>query len=342
MPVSSDARKLSVGLLAVPEASAAVIYGLHEVFTCVGTVWQELTGDQVRSRQMTPRIVGASNDPVRTTLGVPLIPDLTFADRARMDVIIVPDLFLEPDQDLAGIWSEAASWLKSQHKQGVILCSVCTGSLLLAEAGFLNGREATTHWSARNFFNESYPEVNLQIQKVLVPSGSEHDVVTCGGSASWTDLSLYLISRFCGEHEARRISKIFLFGDRSQGQLPFAAMVRPRQHEDAPVAECQSWIAGNYQVSNPVAKMARRSGLNDRTFKRRFREATGYTPIDYVQSLRVEEAKHMLESTDGPIEEISEQVGYEDSGSFRRLFKRTVGISPHRYRQRYRVPTSIM
>ena len=341
MPVSHNARKLSVGLLAIPEASAAVIYGLHEVFTCVGTVWQMMTGQQVRSRQMSPRIVGATSDPIRTSLGVPLAPDTIFADKARMDVIIVSDLFLEPDMNLTGMWPDAVAWLRAQHEQGAIICSVCTGSLLLAEAGFLDEREATTHWSACSVFDQCYPKVKLQAQKVLVPSGQDHDVVTSGGSASWTDLSLYLISRFCGEDEARRISKLFLFGDRSQGQLPFAAMVRPRQHEDASIAECQSWIAENYHISNPVAEMARRSGLNDRTFKRRFRASTGYTPIDYVQSLRVEEAKHMLEATDDPIEDVSQQVGYEDSGSFRRLFKRTVGISPQAYRQRYQVPLAV-
>lgn len=341
MPVSHDARKLSVGLLAVPEASAAVIYGLHEVFSCVGTVWQTLTGDPVRSRQMSPRIVGPSNDPIRTPLNVPLVPDTTYDERVRMDVIIVSDLFLEPDLDFTGMWPEAIVWLQAQHRQGAIICSVCTGSLLLAQAGFLDGREATTHWSARDTFKQCYPKVKLQAEKVLVPSGKEHDVVTSGGSASWTDLSLYLISRFCGEDEARRISKVFLFGDRSQGQLPFAAMVRPRQHEDASIAQCQSWIAENYHVSNPVAEMARRSGLNDRTFKRRFHASTGYTPIDYVQSLRVEEAKHMLETTAEPIEDISGQVGYEDGGSFRRLFKRTVGTSPQRYRQRYQIPSTV-
>jgi len=341
MPVSHDARKLSVGLLAVPEASAAVIYGLHEVFSCVGTMWQTLTGDQVRSRQMSPRIVGPSHDLISTPLNAPLVPDTTYDEMVRMDVIIVSDLFLEPGQDFTGMWPDAVAWLHEQHRRGAIICSVCTGSLLLAEAGFLDEREATTHWSARDIFKQYYPAVKLQAEKVLVPSGKEHDVVTSGGSASWTDLSLYLISRFCGEDEARRISKVFLFGDRSQGQLPFAAMVRPRQHEDASIAQCQGWIAENYHVSNPVAEMARRSGLNDRTFKRRFHSSTGYTPIDYVQSLRVEEAKHMLETTDEPIEDISGQVGYEDGGSFRRLFKRTVGISPQRYRQRYQVQSTV-
>ncbi|WP_106206193.1 GlxA family transcriptional regulator [Aliiruegeria haliotis] len=336
MPISQNARKLSVGLLAVPESSAAVIYGLHEVFSCVGTVWQTLTGDRVASRRMNPRVIGVTTDPIRTTLRVPLVPEGTFADRAQMDVVIVPDLFLEPDPVLTDRWSEAAAWLTAQRRQGAIICSVCTGSLLLAQAGVLDGREATTHWSVCGLFKTHFPEVDLKAERVLVPSGKEHDIVTAGGSASWTDLSLYLIARYCGEDEARRIAKIFLFGDRSQGQLPFAAMVRPRQHEDATIAVCQQWIAEHYETANPVAEMTARSGLTERTFKRRFRTATGYTPIDYVQSLRVEEAKHLLETTDTSVDDVSEQVGYEDSGSFRRLFKRQVGIPPQQYRQRYR------
>jgi transcriptional regulator GlxA family with amidase domain len=336
MPLTQNVRKLSIGLLAVPESSAAVVYGLHEVFSCVGTVWQTLTGDRVGSREMLPRIVGATTDALQTTLRVPLVPDCTFSDRGRMDVVIVPDLFLEPDPVLAGRWPEAIAWLTTQRCEGAIICSVCTGSLLLARAGMLDGREATTHWSACSLFKTHFPKVDLRSERVLVPSGPEHDIVTAGGSASWTDLSLYLIARYCGEEEARRIAKIFLFGDRSQGQLPFAAMVRPRQHADATIADCQQWIAEHYEIANPVAEMTARSGLTERTFKRRFRTATGYTPIDYVQSLRVEEAKHLLETTDAPIDDVSEQVGYEDSGAFRRLFKRQVGISPHQYRQRYK------
>lgn len=335
MPISKTTRKLSIGLLAVPESSAAVIYGLHEVFSCVGTIWQTLTGDQIRSREMQPRIIGLATEPMQTSLQVRLTPDGTFADRAVLDVVIVPDLFLEPDPVLTDRWPEATAWLISQHRNGAIICSVCTGSLLLAQGGFLDGREATTHWSARRIFETHFPNVDLKSERVLVPSGSEHDVITSGGSASWTDLSLYLIARFCGEDEARRIAKIFLFGDRSQGQLPFAAMVRPSQHEDATIRKSQGWIAEHYNRPNPVAEMTARSGLSERTFKRRFRSTTGYTPIDYVQSLRIEEAKHMLETTQQAIEDVAEQVGYEDSGSFRRLFKRQVGISPHKYRQRY-------
>ena len=147
---------------------------------------------------------------------------------------------------------------------------------------------------------------------------------------------MYLIARFCGEDEARHIAKVFLFGDRSDGQLPFAAMVRPKQHEDATIAHSQTWIAENYEETNPVAKMTLLSGLNARTFKRRFKSATGYTPLEYVQTLRIEEAKQMLETSDEAIDDIAESVGYDEPNSFRRLFKRTTGVSPNRYRLRFK------
>src|SRR5690606_24924363 len=122
-------------------------------------------------------------------------------------------------------------------------------------------------------------------------------IVTSGGAASWEDLALYLIARYCGPREAVRIAKLFLFGDRAEGQLPFAGARPAQRHNDRVIADAQIWIAGNYGHANPVSHMVARSGLTERTFKRRFAAATGYTPKDYVQTLRIEEAKHLLETT---------------------------------------------
>ena len=335
MPTLSRPGKISVSLVAVPEVSAAVIYGLHEVFTCVGTVWDSLTGEQTNSRKMIPRIVGASTAPIRNSLGATLVPDHTFDEAHRSDIVIVADLNLAPETGPQKRWPDAIEWLRNQHAQGATICSVCSGSLMLAEGGLLDGCEATSHWSARPFFQSCYPQVLLQAERILVPTGVEHRIVTSGGSTSWTDLALYLIARFSGVAEARRIAKIFLFGDRSDGQLPFAAMVRSPQHEDPIIQQSQIWIAENYAVEHPVATMTKQSKLSERTFKRRFKAATGYAPLEYVQSLRIEEAKQILETTDTAIDDVAASVGYEESNSFRRLFKRTTSISPHQYRIRF-------
>lgn len=336
MPVSAHTRPVSISLVVAPEVSAAIVYGLHEVFTCVGTVWEGLTGKQTNTRLIKPRIVGRTLTPLRTTIGATLVADHTLDEEHRSDVVIVADLMLGDGGSPVGRWRDEIDWIRDQYDRGATVCSVCTGSMMLAEAGLLNNREATTHWSARGVFEECYPQVLLRPERVLVPSGLEHRIITSGGSASWAELALYLVARFCGDEEARRIAKIFLFGDKSDGQLPFASMARPKQHDDAAIARCQDWIATHYEVTNPVEKMADISGLSPRTFKRRFRSATGYAPLDYVQTLRIEEAKQILETTDDAIDDIASIVGYDEPNSFRRLFKRTVGISPSQYRLRFK------
>lgn len=335
MPALAKSGTVSVSLVTVPEVSAAVVYGMHEVFTCVGTAWEILTGSQTNTRKMIPRIVGASTAPLRTSMGATLMAEHTFEEAHRSDIVIVADLNLAPGTDPNGKWPDVIEWLQDQHARGAIICSVCSGSLMLAEAGLLDGCEATTHWSVRPLFQQCYPKVLLRAERILVPSGTEHRIVTSGGSTSWTDLALYLVARFCGDAEARHIAKIFLFGDRSDGQLPFAAMVRPPQHDDATITRSQVWIADNYATTNPVAAMVHQSKLNDRTFKRRFKSATGYAPLEYVQSLRIEEAKQILETTEMAIDDVALAIGYEEPNSFRRLFKRTTDISPHQYRLRF-------
>lgn len=198
----------------------------------------------------------------------------------------------------------------------------------------MDGFEAASHWGAVTLFRQYYPNVQLKPEKVLALAGPEHRIITAGGAASWTALALYLIARFCGQEKAVRTSKVFLLSDLREGQLPFAAMSRPRGHPDATIERCQVWIAEHYERPHPVARMMERSGLAPRTFKRRFQAATGYTPIEYVQTLRIEEAKHLVETTAMPTEQVGQAVGYEDPASFRRLFRRLTGITPARYRQR--------
>jgi transcriptional regulator GlxA family with amidase domain len=336
MPTPYAPTRISVCLVAVPETATGVLHGLYEVFTYVGSGWEMLTGWPPGPRRFQPRIVATGREPFRNSAGLPIAPDLSLAEAKRADIVIVADLAVGRDEETRGRWPEVADWLRKQHAQGALVCSVCTGSLLLAEAGLLDGEEATCHWAAADQMRNRYPAVRLKPERVLVSSGVEHRLVTSGGNASWTDLALYIVARFCGEDEARRTAKLFLFGDRSNGQAPFAARVRPPLHDDAAIAAAQVWIAENYATPNPVAGMTAVSGLTSRTFKRRFEAAAGYSPLDYVQSLRMEEAKQMLEASDTAIDAVAEEVGYTEPAAFRRLFKRSTGISPLQYRQRYR------
>lgn len=331
---SASLAPVSVALLVTPESTPSVLYGMAEVLTAVGQAWEQLTGEASRVRRMQPRLVAETLDPVTTPWGTKVLPEACFGE-SEPDVVLVTDLALDMTADPRGRWPAASGWIRHQYERGAVIGSVCTGSVLLADTGLLDGRPATTHWSAGPLFHRWYPDVQLHEERMLVPAGPEHRVVTSGGYSSWADLVLYLIARFCGRAEAVRIAKIFILGDRGDGQLPYSSMIRPTGHGDGTIERCQEWIAHHYAEPNPVRGMQERSGLPERTFKRRFRAATGYTPIEYVQTLRIEEAKYELETGDAPMEEIADAVGYQDGASFRRLFKRMTGVTPARYRQRF-------
>lgn len=333
----SQQRTVTVALVVVPETAPAVLYSLQEVFASVGDVWERMTGKPAGNVRMRPSIVAEHPELTRCGLEAPVIPDSTFAAAATYDLVIATDILLPDNLDPRDKWPAATEWLRRQYDAGAVIGSVCTGALLLAESGILDDLEATSHWGVAPMFEKYYPDVQLKPGKVVAMAGSGQRIITSGGAASWMEMATYLIGRFCGQEEAVRTAKIFLFGDRSNGQLPFATMTRPRNHCDAIITESQAWIAEHYDLDNPVARMTEQSGLLPRTFKRRFSAATGYTPIEYVQTLRIEEAKQLLETTAMLTDEIGAEVGYEDPASFRRLFKRMTGVTPARYRQQFKL-----
>ena len=325
----------SIALLAVPEASGAALYGLFEILSTFANAWGWITGEDLGCAGFEVNIVAATEEPFRCAGGVPVIPSASIADIQHSDVVIVTDLAIDPEADHREKWLTIQPWLSQMHNNGSLICSVCSGSVLLASSGLLDHKTATTHWGYIKHFQQFFPAVQLLPNRVLIPEDNGNGIVTSGGMAAWEDLAQYLIARFYGEAAAIKTAKLFLLGDRSEGQLIFSAMGKPKRHEDAVIERCQQWIASHYPASNPVQQMVKHSGLAERTFKRRFKLSTGYTPIDYVQTLRVEEAKQILEASADPIDTIALQVGYEDSTSFRRLFKRMVGVTPSRYRQRF-------
>lgn len=332
MPVRpGTADPLRVSILVLPESGTMSAYGLHEVLGDPGR------NADARSRPVEPTLVARRTRPFVSSTGLGVTPQSGLTDSA-CDVVIVCEAHLGRGETPEGRWDEEIAWVGRRLDKGAVVCGVCSGSVLLAEAGLLDGSDAASHWSMADLFRDRYPRVSFRPERILCDSGRGGQLITTGGASSWQDLALHLLGRFCGAEEAARVARLFLLGDRGFGQLPFSSMVRPRQHDDAAIAAAQSWLADNYALPNPVGTMVARSGLAERSFKRRFRTATGYTPVDYAQTLRVEEAKQDLERTDAPVEDIAAAVGYEDPTFFRKLFKRQVGVTPAQYRQRHRLP----
>ena len=329
-------RRPSICILGLPESSSAVLYGLFEVFSTFAGLWAGLMTDDRVDAGFDTRIVATRRKTFRSFAGAPVMPHAALSEVDRADVVVITDLAIDPREDHRGRWPEVVSWLHGLHDRGTMICSVCSGSVLLADAGLLDGRPATTHWAYIDHFHRFFPAVDLQPNRILLPAGPDGRIVTTGGMAAWEDLALYLIARYHGEAAAVQTARLFLFGDRSEGQLLYAARLIPKRIDDAAIAAAQAWVAEHYAAPNCLTRMIAVTGLPERTFKRRFRRATGLTPREYIQTLRIEEAKQMLETGEEAIDTIVEAVGYDDPASFRRLFKRLAGVTPGRYRQRYR------
>jgi transcriptional regulator GlxA family with amidase domain len=331
--MTSSPVKTSV--LAFPETAGWMLYGMYDVLNTVGALWPELTTGEPGEPRFEVRIVAATKEPFSCWGGVPVSPQAALSDVAATDLVCVPEMTMPSDESPVGRYPREVAWLERMYNTGATIASACSGAFLLADAGLLDGQEATSHWAYDQRFKKYFPRVKLRIDQILCLAGDDQRIVTAGGTSSWHDLCLHLIARFCGVQEATNTAKVFLFEEHDSGQLCFAALPPPPRHDDAIVRGCQIWLADHYADPHPIARMIERSGLSPRTFARRFRVATGFTPIDYVRSLRVEEAKQSLETTNNSIDDICREIGYDDPASFRRLFKRKAGLTPSAYRRKF-------
>lgn len=329
-------RSLSVGVVAGPEATASTLYGLVDFFASVGRDWEQLVEGRDGASCIRTCLVAARREGFCTANGVFVEPERSFDEAGIPDLVCVPDLAVLPDERLGEAWQPAAAWLRACYAGGATLASACSGALLLAEAGLLDGLDATTHWAYCDALRDRHPAVRVHPARSIVASGDAQRIVTAGGGFSWLDLALFLVARFFGEEEAMRQARLHLVDWHREGQLPFAVLARVRQCDDAVIRRCQAWAAEHFREASPVRAMVAQAGLPERSFARRFSRATGMTPLEYVHTLRLEDAKQRLETTDTPVESIALEVGYEDASFFRRLFRRKVGLRPVDYRRRFR------
>ena len=331
---------IRVSIVATPDAMVSPVSGLYETLTSVGPLIAAEDDVPPGRAPFSVEIVGRFAGPMRGASGLTIIAHRSVEEVAETDIVIVPSMEIDGRGDwIPGRYPRIVAWMRAMHAGGATICSACSGGMLTAETGLLDGHEATVHWVSEAAFRRRHPEVRLRIDEVLVVSGDDGRLVCSGASSAWHDLALFIVARHVGPATANALARYMLLNWHRDGQAAFHVFTPPMDHGDAAIATSQRWIADHLAVANPVEQMVRHSGLTARTFKRRFRAATGETPIAYVQRLRVEQAKRRLEQTDGSIEQISWAVGYEDPASFRRLFKRLTGLTPGEYRRRFRVPS---
>lgn len=331
-------KPLHVSLVVFKETDPSVLFGVYDTLWSAGHVWHSLSGVPGGEALFMPRLVAAKSGPMELVTGVVVHAHDSVDAVTQTEIVILPNVIANDANALRALDRGVLDWIRRMYECGAEIYSSCGGSLALAEAGMLDGWETTTHWGYANLLKREYPRVKVRSDRVLVQTGPEQRIVCSGGASSWQDMSLYIIAKHAGPEEAVRIAKVFLYQWHRDGQLPYANLLNNVSHNDPMIQSLQVWLAENYRQQSVVAELIRRSGLPRRSFARRFNAATGYTPLAYVQALRIEEAKHMLERTDMSVEDIGVEVGYQDAVSFRRLFKRLAGVTPAEYRRRFEVP----
>lgn len=338
---SSDKSPVRALIVAVPETAGSALYGMVDVLMAAGNIWQTLVRSDAMQQLFQVRIVSPEKQAFNCGNGIPVSPECSVDDDPVADVLILPELWLGPDESFKGRYPALMAWIRHKYQQGVTLYSACSGAVMLAESGLLDGCQATSHWGYQDLFRKHYPKIHFCPEPNLVFADAAGRIVTAGGTTSWHDLAIHIISRHGSSGEALRIAKVYLLKWHGEGQLPYASLVRSSPHADSVVRRCEQWLKENYLRSNAIVQVVALAKIPERTLKRRFKTATGTTLIEYIQNLRIEQAKGLLESGSLPVEDISIAVSYEDVSFFRRLFKRLTGLTPSQYRRMFKPVTNL-
>ena len=321
-------KEITVLLLDQMFSSTAI--GPMEVFRHAGSLWNVLTGTTLAPR-FCVTTASADGGAVWCDGGIQIQPSVALKDVGKTDLIFVPTTGLNID-DVLERNAPIVPWLKRRSTRGVAIASVCSGVRLVAAAGLLDGKRATTHWGLAERFREKYPKVKWMPELMV----TEDRGFYCGGGVNASlDLSIYLVERFCGHDVAMQTAKALLIETPRAWQAGFAIVPLKTDHTDDTISSAQEWMHKHFGKTFSLEDLAARVGMSIRNFVRRFKEATGDAPLIYLQKLRIAAAKRMLESNHRTMHEISEAVGYQDVAFFRLLFQRHTGISPSEYRHRF-------
>ncbi|MDF1820977.1 MAG: helix-turn-helix domain-containing protein [Alcanivoracaceae bacterium] len=324
----------NVAVFAIDDILATGVTGPLEAFN-IANVQADVLGLPPEQR-FTWTVVSVDGKPVRSSAGfmLPVAGNYNLASNA--DIIIIPGFNHRSGRDVsdfvANVPDGYLDWLRAQARRDRVLCGICSGSFVLAEAGLLDGYRATTSWWLTKAFRRRYPAVDLHPREVATEDGNRY----CGGSASsWMHVCLRLVRRYMNDEVAQACARILLV-DPDATQAPLLDAEHLTVNRDDVLERVIEHMRSHLDSDLPVSELAQLAAMSERNFVRRFRDTTGMPPGHYLQRMRLDTAKRLLADTDEHLEDIVHRVGYRDVSSFRRLFKKEVAVSPAQYRRRFR------
>jgi len=313
----------------VPEGpnNLSSIVGPYKIFTRANLLWKEKSGKPLFKIEL----AGISKE-VDFYDGLFCVrPQTNIGAIKKTNLIIIPSLNHNYDNAVKGN-ELLISWIEEQYNLGAEIASICTGGFLLASTGLLDGKTCSTHWVAADAFRTRFPKVNLQTDQLIT---DENGIYTNGGAYSFLNLIIYLVEKYYDRQTAIFCSKVFQIEMDRQSQSEFAIFTGQKLHGDEMVKEAQSYIESRYQEKISMENLSSLFAVGRRNFDRRFIKATGNTPVEYAQRVKIESAKKAFETSRKTINEVMYEVGYSDPKAFREVFRKITGMSPSDYRGRY-------
>ncbi|HVL01632.1 MAG TPA: helix-turn-helix domain-containing protein [Dongiaceae bacterium] len=321
---------IQVSILGFDFAFATSIVGVIDLLSTAGTAWNYFQGKSLEPK-FRVQLATPTGKSIRCLNNLVLQADCSFDQIGQADVVLVPSIGGDVEKALSRN-RELVEVLQQHHKLGTQIVSNCTGAYFLAEAGILDGRKATTHWAHAERFRKRYPEVNLIPEQLITTDGR---IFCSGGGTAWFDMGLYLIELYIDHETAIECAKAMVLDAGRESQLTYFATHQNKYHNDEAIRGIQEWIDAHYAEDFSLAWLAEEKAMSPRTLIRRFKSATGESPLAYLQTVRIDMAKRLLETSKQTIAEITQNIGYEDVSSFSKMFKRKVGLSPREYRGRF-------
>ena len=309
------------------DASLVNIEGCHQIFNEVNTV--------LARRDLPPlfkvQLVGISRESVMKKGLFSVHPDVLIDEVDHTDLIIIPAIH---GNKLKVIEDNKAfiPWMVHQYHQGSGIASLCIGVFLLAGTGLLTGKRCATHWVEADNFRKMFPDIELMPDKIIT---EDHGIYTSGGAYSWLNLVIYLVEKYAGREMAITIAKLFGVQIERDSQSSFMIFMPQKQHEDELIHEAQAYIEKNYCEKITVNELASHLAISRRNLERRFKKVTYNSIVEYVQRVRIEAAKIVLEKGRENVNEAMYKAGYTDIKAFRTVFKKLTGLSPLEYRNKF-------
>lgn len=329
-----SSQRTTLAMLAYDDCNATSVTGPIDILSLVNTLWHR-ENDGAHGSLFDWRILSPDGKPVRTYTGIRLEVDGTWREAKGCGLVVVPAVHYQRASDLIKRLEQLRpwlAWLPTLNDGDTHIAAKCTGTFLLAESGLLDGRKSTSSWWLKNLFEHRYPKVELTIDDLVVSQGNIH---TAGAYNAYVDLMLRLVERFAGRDLSLLAAKIMLADANRTSQAAYSTLQDHMGHADSLVSQAQSWMQARLREELDLERVADAVGVSPRTLIRRFKQAVGETPTRYLQQLRIDAAKRLLESTGLNLDAITERIGYLDTSTFRKLFKKHTGLSPGAYREKF-------